>query len=191
MRSQIVARNYAETLLALAQRAGGQQAVESFEQALARVAGLVAEDPRVREFMESPRVAPEARNAALQRALGGSVPPPFMRFLVVLGDKRRLGYLGDIAAQYRELVDAMLGRVRVQVELTAEPDEAMRQEIATALAARFGRTVIPTYVVDPALIGGVVVRHGELVLDGSLRRRAAELRQRLKRVRMPAGAAAA
>jgi F-type H+-transporting ATPase subunit delta len=191
VRSQIVARNYAETLLALAQRHGGQPAVEAFERALAGMAEMVAQDARVREFMESPRVAPEARTAAIRRALGNSAPEPFMRFLAVLGDKRRLGYLGDIAAAYRDLVDTMLGRVRVQVDLAHEPDDAMRQEIASTLAGRFGRTVIPTFRVDPALIGGVVVRHGELVMDGSLRRRAAELRQRLRRVSLPAGAAAA
>jgi F-type H+-transporting ATPase subunit delta len=191
VRSQIVARNYADTLLALATREGGQAAAEAYEEALSQVAEVLERDPRIREFMDSPRVTPEARTAALRRALGGQAPEPFLRFLLVVMEKRRQAYLRDIAAAYRERVDAMLGRVRVAVELPYEPDAALREEIARTLEARFGRTVIPTFTVDPALIGGVVVRHGEMVLDGSLRTRAAQLRRRLRGVVMPAMAPAA
>jgi F-type H+-transporting ATPase subunit delta len=104
----------------------------------------------------------------------------------VVVEKRRQAYLREIAAAYRDLVDARVGRMRVQVELAAEPDAAMRDEVTRTLEARFGRKVVATFRADPALIGGVIVRHGDLVMDGSLRRRAVELRRRLRATSLPA-----
>jgi len=107
------------------------------------------------------------------------VPDLFLRFVMLVVDKRRQRLLGDIAAEYRALVDQQMGRVRVQVSISHEPDEALRGEIARALAARLGRTVVPTFTVDPSLLGGMVVRYGEEILDGSVRTAAENLRRRL------------
>ena len=65
-----------------------------------------------------------------------------------------------------------MGRTRVKVTLAAEPDAALQTEIARSLEAKLGLAVVPTFAVDPQLIGGIVVRVGDQVLDGSVRRRA-------------------
>jgi F-type H+-transporting ATPase subunit delta len=74
----------------------------------------------------------------------------------------------------------------VQVTISHAPDEALQAEIGNALADRLGKTVIPTFTVDPELMGGMVVRMGDQILDGSIRTRAAQLRRRLLSARMPA-----
>jgi F-type H+-transporting ATPase subunit delta len=185
VRAEIIARNYAETLLTLAERHGGTGGLEAFGQAADSLAALVQGDPRMRQFLETPRISPDEKKRALQLALGGRAPEMFIRFVMVLTDKRRQALLPEIAAAYRGLVDERMGRVRVQVTISHAPDAALQAEIGNTLADRLGKTVIPTFAVDPELLGGMVVRVGDQILDGSLRTRAAQLRRRLLAVDLP------
>ena len=191
MRAEIIARNYAETLIALAERQG-TGAIEEYGRALDELAALLRADPRTRQFMETPRVSPEEKKAALHKALDGRAPEMFVRFVMVVAEKRRQALLPEMAAAYHELLDERMGRVRVAVTISHEPDAALQAEIGNALADRLGKTVIPTFTVDPDLLGGMVVRVGDQILDGSLRTRAAHLRRRLLDVELPpmAGTAA-
>ena len=189
MAANIIARNYADTLLALAQRQGGA-AVEEYLAAIEDVAETIRTEPRVRRFLETPRISTDARKEALRAAFTGRVPAPFLRFLLVVVDKRRQGMLSQIAQAYRERVDELMGRVRVDVALSHEPDAALRDEIQASLQRRLGRAVVAHFTVDPELIGGIVVRMGDEVLDGSVRRRAQELRRRLAGVELAAPVAA-
>lgn len=179
MRATTIARSYADTLLALADRHGGAPTAEAYGRALEEVAAAVAGEPRVREFLETPRVDAQAKKDALRRAFDGRVPPLFLRFLEVVVEKRRQGLLREIAAEYAALLDERAGRLRARVTLPAAPDAALVEEITTGLTARFGKPVVPTFTVDPSLLGGIVVRVGDRMLDGSVRTRAAALRRRL------------
>ena len=178
MRAEIVARNYAQTLLELANRNGGQRTVEEFGRAMELLADTVA-DRKVREFLSTPRVGAAERKEALRGALEGRVPDLFLRFVMVVVDKRRQALLPDIAHEYRALVDELAGRVRVQVAVSHAPDEALQEEITRALASRLGKTVIPTFTVNPELLGGMVARVGDEILDGSVRTSAAQLKRRM------------
>jgi len=186
VRTEIIARNYAETLLALAERHGGRATVDEFLAAAEALAEL-ARDPRVREFLASPRISAEARKEALRGALQGRVPELFLRFVMVVVDKRRQRLLGEIAGQYRALVDELSGRVRVDVEISHAPDPALQADIGNALARRLGKTVFPTFRVNPELLGGMVVRVGDTILDGSVKSRAQGLRRRLLAAELPHG----
>ena len=189
MRSEIVARNYAQTLLALAERHGGRATVEEYGRAMELLAETLA-DRRVREFLSTPRVGADERKAALRAALQDTVPELFLRFVMVVVDKRRQPLLPDIAHEYRALVDELAGRVRVQVEISHAPDDRLRQEIADALARRLGKEVIATFTLRPELLGGIVVRMGDEILDGSIRTRAAHLKRRMMEAALPSQAAA-
>lgn len=191
MRAELIARNYAETLLDLADRNGGPPAMDQFAAALDEVAGLVQGDPRVRQFLETPRVTAAEKKKALRSALAGRAPELFLRFVSVLVDKRRQTLLPEIAEAFRGLVDERMGRVRVQVAISHLPDEALQDEIGNALARRLGRTVIPTFTVDPELLGGMVVRVGDEILDGSVRSSAARLRRAMMGAQLPPSAAPA
>jgi F-type H+-transporting ATPase subunit delta len=191
VRSELIARNYAETLLDLADRNGGPAAMDQFAAALDEVAGLVQSDPRVRQFLETPRVPAAEKKRALRAALAGRAPELFLRFVSVLVDKRRQTLLPEIAEAFRGLVDERMGRVRVQVAISHFPDEALQAEIGNALALRLGRTVIPTFTVDPELLGGMVVQVGDEILDGSVRSSAARLRRAMMAAQLPPSAAPA
>ncbi len=190
MHAQAIARNYADTLLALAQRHGGQATAVEFFRAIEDLAALLENEPRVRQFLETPRVTGAQKQHALRASLAGRVPELFLRFALVVLEKGRQSLFREIALAYRDRVDEMLGRVRVGITISHAPDAALQQEIVTGLEARLGRTVIPEFTVDPDLLGGLIVRLGDEILDGSIRSRAAGLRRRLMDAQMPALAAA-
>jgi F-type H+-transporting ATPase subunit delta len=175
----IIARNYAETLLALAERDGGDSAVDAYGSALDEVAELLRQEPRIREFLESPRVSTEDRKRAIRATFERRVPESFLRFLLVVVDKRRQALLPAIAVEYRDLVDQLRGRVRAHITLARDADAGLRDEIVAALEKRLGRRVIPTFASDPALVGGVVIRVGDQLYDGSMRRRITGLKRKM------------
>ena len=194
MRAEIIARNYAETLLTLAERQGGPGALDEWGRAIDQLDAMLATDPRARQFLETPRVRPEQKKEALRQALAGRAPELFVRFVMVLVDKRRQSLIPEIAQAYRDLVDQRMGRARVEVTISHAPDAALQAEIQRALEVQLGRTVIPTYRVDPDLLGGMVLRLGDEIFDSSVRSRANGLRRRLMESTMPAstnGSAAA
>jgi len=179
VRSTIISRNYAETLLTLAQRHGGDAGVDEFGAALDELSQILRDEPRVRAFLETPVIDGERKKDALRKTLQGRAPERFIRFLLVVVDKRRASHLLSIAAQYHHLVDQLRGRVRAEVVLAREPDEVLRAEILASLQRMTGQDVIATFRTDEALLGGIVVRVGDQILDGSVRRRSAELRRRM------------
>ncbi|HEV2148306.1 MAG TPA: ATP synthase F1 subunit delta [Longimicrobiaceae bacterium] len=191
MRAEAIARNYAETLLALAQRHGGLATAQAYLGAIEDLATLLEREPRVREFLETPRVSREQKQQALRATLAGRVPDLFLRFTLLVVEKGRQGLFREIALAYRDRVDELLGQVRVQVAISHEPDALLQEEIRRALEARLGKKVIAEYRVDPELLGGLIVRMGDEILDGSVRSRAAHLRRRLLETRLPAPATAA
>jgi F-type H+-transporting ATPase subunit delta len=182
----VIARNYAETLFDLALRHGGEATVDEYLSAIDDVAGILENEPLVRDFLDTPRVSLEAKKRALEASFRGRVPDLFLRFLIVVVEKRRQAVIGEIAEQYRRLVDEARGRVRAEVVLAREVGEEFRREIVARLEQRTGKSVAAEFSVDPSLIGGVVVRIDGEVLDGSLRRRASGLRRRMIRAKLPA-----
>jgi F-type H+-transporting ATPase subunit delta len=190
VRAEIIARNYADTLLELADRNGGAKAMQQFGEALDALAAVLESDPRVAEFLATPRVNAAAKQDVLTRALKGTAPELFVRFVMVVVEKRRQGLLVEMAAAYRALVDERMGRVRVDVTISHAPDETLEKEIRRALEKRTGREVIPAFTVDPELLGGMVVHLGDEILDSSVRSRMAGLRRRLLETELPAGAGA-
>jgi F-type H+-transporting ATPase subunit delta len=185
VRDTTIARNYAETLFMLADRHGQHDA---FAAALETLTGAIGADPRVRQFIETPKIDADRKKQVLAGALGGRVPPLFLNFVQVVIDKRRERLFDEIARIYHLLLDEHLGRLHAQVTLARRPDAAAEREIAEELTRALGRRVIPHFRVDAHILGGIVVRYGDHVLDGSVRRRLLTLRNRLRQTAVPASA---
>lgn len=169
-----VARNYAEALFELGERHGE---TERYADLIRGLGAAIRDDPRVRAVLESPRVPKQTKQAILERALAGVAPPRFLRFLNGVVRRGRQGLVPAIADHYLALVDEKFNRVKVGVTLAREPDDALRRAVAEGLSAALGKIVIPEYRVDKALLGGVILRVGDRIMDGSLRRRLVTLRR--------------
>lgn len=182
MQDVTIARSYGEALFDLGERHGVQK---DFAQAVDELVALLHGKPAIRRFLESPQIDAEEKKAVLRKSLSGRVPPLVLNFVFVVLDKRRQRLLLDILREYHALLDEQLGRVHVQITLAREPDERQEEEIGSALSRLLDRTVVPHIRVDERIIGGIVARYGDRLLDGSLRRRLQGLRRSLMDIEVP------
>jgi F-type H+-transporting ATPase subunit delta len=178
MREPTIAKNYAETLLELAQRAGDLQ---GWGEMIDKIADAMESDRRLRVFLESPRVSAQRKNEIIQKAFGGQLPRNFVRYVQALVSHRRQMLIPVIAHEYHDLVDRVEGRVHASVTVMREPDDADRALVTKQLSHTLGKDVVPHFHVNPSILGGVIVRVGDTVLDGSVRRRLATLRAKMAR----------
>ena len=177
MHEGTVARNYAEALLALATKADNRS---GFATMIRDVANAMTTDATVHQFMASPRVSYEEKNAVLAKAFGDRVPRVFLRFLETMVHNRRQMLIPSVATAYADLLDEAEGRVHADVTVARAVDDAESQRLASKLSAALGKTVVPHVSVNPAIMGGVVVKIGDTVMDGSVRRRLKVLAQRMR-----------
>ena len=176
MRDTTIARNYAEALLTLAEKNGER---ESWGEMIAQMASAVERDHTLRLFLESPRVSGVEKSRVLEKALSDSLPRQFVLFLMWLVKNRRQMLIPEISIEYHSLLDNAEGRVHAMVTVARDGGDSGGNWIAEQLSRVLGKRVIPHVTVNPAILGGVVVRVGDTVMDGSVRRRLSALRSRL------------
>lgn len=172
-----IGRPYAEAAFELARDAN---ALGAWAEALALSAAVVA-DERVDTILQSPQVDAE-RKAALIIDVGGETLDERQRnFIRLLVERSRIRLLPEIRAQF-DALRAEHERTLNASLTTAQPiDKAVSERLAKALSTRLGRTVTLETQIDETLIGGAVVRAGDLVIDGSVRGRLANLTGALSR----------
>ena len=173
MREPTIARNYAEALIELARK---DDALPRWGELIDGVAEAMQADRKLYVFLESPRVSGAEKNRILAAALEGGVPVTFLRFLQTLVRNRRQMLIPEVAVQYHALLDEIENRIHASVTVAHETDGGAKKEIAQRLSKIVGKEVVPHFFVNPAIIGGVVVRVGDTVMDGSVRRRLAKLK---------------
>jgi F-type H+-transporting ATPase subunit delta len=176
MRETTIGRNYAEALVALATRAGD---LEGWGAMISDVANAVQTDVKLSRFLESPRISADKKSEILARAFQDRLPRLFVRFLQAVIRHRRQALIPAIAGEYHAIVDDVQGRVHAQVAVAREPDPRTRTAIERELARVLRKTVVPHYAVKPYILGGMVVRVGDTVMDGSVRRRLTTLRRHM------------
>ncbi|MBV6520683.1 MAG: ATP synthase subunit delta [Gemmatimonadaceae bacterium] len=176
MRDTTIARNYAEALMALAQQA---RDLDGWGASFNRVADAVQTEPRLRNFLAAPQVAAAEKNAVLEKAFASVLPHTMLRFLQKLVLNRRQMLIPEIAVEYGNLVDQTAGRLHAQVTVAREVTDSDRSTMAAHLGRTTGKTVVPHIHVNPAILGGVIVRIGDHVMDGSVRKRLSSLRSRM------------
>jgi len=174
VRDSTIARNYAEALFDAGERA---KLTEQFADLIEAVAGAIDADERVRIVLESPRVHKEQKQALLARALRGKAPDQFVRFLSAIIKRGRQGLIAAVSTEYLNLVDIKFNRVHAGITVAREPDETLQREIRERLSRILGQEVIPHFSLEPGILGGLIVRVGDRVMDGSIRRKLLRLRK--------------
>lgn len=165
-----LARPYAKAAFAFARE---HQAFARWSQLLA-IGSEVVSDERVQKLLASPLVTPPQLVDLLADVAGsrlGALDAEGRNFLEALADNRRLGLLPEIAEVY-EILRAQVENVADVEVVSAFPlEDVQRERLAQALKKRLQREIRLSCAVDPELIGGAVVRAGDMVIDGSLRAR--------------------
>ncbi|MCJ8502391.1 ATP synthase F1 subunit delta [Desulfatitalea alkaliphila] len=179
MRNLAIARRYAKALLLIGKEDGQ---AESYREELDGLARLMVREKQLADTIANPLYNVDERQRVLEKVIEKmNLSKVMATFLLVLFEKGRIGFLGNINEFYQKLADEIKGVARASLvaasELTAETVEKIRQ----ALSKKTGKEVVLTVEQDPTLIGGIVTRIGDLVLDGSVKTQLLNMRESLKR----------
>ena len=170
---RVLARRYAQALfLAAAENGQAGSVRQELSDAYRAVVGQL-------EALKSPRTGGAAKKELVRKALGGGAPARVSHFFDLLIDKKRVGLLPHIVSDLGRIHDEHHGRVRAQVRAAAELSGADAERLAQRLKRFSGKDVTLEVRVDPELLGGLVVRMGDTVIDGSLQGKLRRLSQTL------------
>ncbi len=167
---------YAKALLGAAEKAG--QVDNVLEELESLQNDVFKKLPTLRLTLTSPRVSQEEKVALLDKAFAGKMSAVLLNFLKVTAKHDRLNCLPDVVRSYRELYNESQGRLEVIVRAAYPLSNPLRERIAAKLGEVLKKRVHLQVEVDPDLLGGLVVRIGDTLYDGSV---AAQL-QRMKGV---------
>lgn len=175
-----VAQRYATALFELAEESG---AVDTVAAALDAFNGLLAESDDLTRLIESPAFTAEEQVAAIKAVLEkAGISGLAANFIGLVASKRRLFALPGMIAGYKRLVAEAKGIVSAEVTVAEEPTAKRVDEIRAALAGVAGKDVDVSIKVDPALIGGLVVKMGSRMVDASLKTKLNSIRLAMKEV---------
>ena len=177
MRGGAAARRYAKALIDLARRDG---IIAEIGAQLQHYQALLRENTQLPRVLENPGVDIQVKTGIMTTIFERTQPAPLLRnFLLLLMHKGRLPQLDAICTQYARMASDELHRVVAQVTTAVEMDAQQRQIVTQKIAAATQKNVQLEAHVDPALIGGLVVRVNNVILDGSVRGQLARMRKAL------------
>lgn len=167
MRALATALKYAKGLFIAAKEL---DKVKDFGEELEKLSSGLKNYPEVLQALQSPIYPPDVKMEILQEILSYfKVDPELERFLKLLVERRRIQYLEEIVAMYQALLDEELGRARGEV-ITAFPmSPEEKAELEKALQELLKKEIILDSRVDPEIIGGIKVKIGDYILDGTLK----------------------
>lgn len=171
----VAQRMYARALF---EAARGEGKVEQVASDLASLARAVEEVPELRAFLANPEVEPVGK-ADVLREIAGDADALVQNFVQLVAEKGRAGELVHMSAELEALVAREQNRLAVELTTAYELSDEEAQSIVAAIEKASGRRVEATRTVDPSLIGGIVLKVGSFLADGSVRGRLERLRREL------------
>jgi F-type H+-transporting ATPase subunit delta len=174
-RLSTAARRYAEAAFEIALR---DKTVDAWRRELDAAAEALA-DPAIADAVRNPSIPTTVREDAVRKGLASSVSAPVLNLIVFMIRRGRIDNLGQVAAEFRRLVDERNGIVHATATSALPLDKAELSALTARLEQMTGGTVELDVETDPSLLGGLVVRVGDRLIDGSVRGRLERLRAQL------------
>jgi F-type H+-transporting ATPase subunit delta len=174
-----IARPYAKAAFMSAR---DTKSLPAWSEALQKSSGLVA-DSRIADLLTNPKMSVD-QVVSMFAGLGGagagnSIDAHWQNFVRLLAQNKRLAVLPDITAQFEMLRAQYENELDVQIASAVAMSDAQKMKLAAALKKRFKRDIRMSMSIDPALLGGAVIRAGDLVIDGSMNGRLQRLASEL------------
>ena len=177
MKNLAVSRRYAKALILIGQEDGQ---AEQYNEELIAVVELFDTQEGFEAALTNPLFNKNDRKKVLEAVLAATQLSAIMKsFLILLFDKGRIGFLRDIASYYKDMADELNGVVKASVTSATELSSEAVEKIKASLSKKTGKTIVLNVEQDPALIGGVVTKIGDLVLDGSVKTQLINMRETL------------
>jgi F-type H+-transporting ATPase subunit delta len=156
--------------------------IEQYGQELSEFVQLLLQLPDLADAIQNPLYNEGVKKSVFQSVAEKSEMTPILKsFLTLLIEKDRIRHLGEIRDYYYSLIDQHNNVARAKVSAASHLDDAAVANISQALEKIVGKKIIVEFETDPELIGGVVARIGDLVLDGSVRTQLYNIKESLKR----------
>ena len=179
MKKLVIARRYAKALLLIGKEDGN---TETYREELAGFSELVEREKTLEQAINNPLYNAEGRKKVLKSVLEKSGFSGIMKsFLTLLFDKGRFIYLSSINELFQKLADELKGISRASLVSATELSSETIEKIRVTLSEKTGKDIILDVEKDTGLIGGIVTRIGDLVLDGSIKTQLLNMRESLKR----------
>jgi len=167
MKNLAVSRRYAKALILIGQEDGQ---AEQYNAELESVVGLFDTQVDFETALINPLFNKNDRKKVLEAVLAATDLSAIMKsFLILLFDKGRIGFLREIASYYKDLADELKGVVKASIVSATELSSEAVEKIKESLSKKTGKTIVLNVQQDPGLIGGVVTKIGDLVMDGSVK----------------------
>ena len=176
-RNDALSEIYARSLHELAREEDRGEAVSEVAGELEVLAGIVKSEPSFAEFLRSPLIDAGARGRTIDACFRGHLGDLVLRFLLVLNRKGRMGHLVQIQEAYAGLVREDEGRIGVEITMASEIHEQQLQVIRDRVRAVFDREPDFETHVDASMLGGIRLRIGDMLIDGSVSSRLGRMRQ--------------
>lgn len=156
--------------------------VDTVEGELKGIEKVIEDNPDLQKLLYHPQITPAAKKELLVKLFEGKVSDVTGNFLALLVDRRRETYFTDIVAEFIALANAGRNILAAQIASAVELNDKEKGELNKILGSLAGKKVQTSFTVDPSIIGGVVVRMGDKIIDGSVKTRLASLKERLKAI---------
>jgi F-type H+-transporting ATPase subunit delta len=174
-----VARRYAKALILIGKEDGQ---AESYRNELEGVSDLFEKEKALGLAVTNPLYVAANRRNVLETIIEKlNLSHVMSSFLMLLFDKGRIGFLKDINTYYQALADELKGVARAELISAADLSSDAVDKIRTALSNMIQKDIVLEFKQDPNLIGGIVTRIGDLVLDGSIKTQLLNMKESLKR----------
>jgi F-type H+-transporting ATPase subunit delta len=171
-----IVRRYVRALFDIAHQ---REIVQQVGGDLDALAAVLKSTPQLGRVLRAPTIAPARKRQLLRTVFGGRMHELTQRFLDMIVEKRREAILADVPGEFRRLSYEVLNIQPAEVTSAAPLADDEREALRAALGRRTGKRIELQEAVDPALIGGAIVRIGDTILDGSVRGSLRRLRERL------------
>jgi F-type H+-transporting ATPase subunit delta len=177
----VVARRYANAIFAIGSK-DGVEARDRYGSALSGLGEMLVASPPLAATLKSPVITAEEKKGVLGKLLDRLKADATVRnFCFLLADKERLGFLGEIAGMYGDLLDEAKGVIRGRLTTAVDLSKEKRAELKAKLEEKAGSVIELTFATDKDILGGMVLKIGDRVLDASLRAQLGILRETFKR----------
>jgi F-type H+-transporting ATPase subunit delta len=171
-----VEMSYARALLELATP---QNQAQPVGEEMAGIRGILDSDPGFAQFLADPSMGRTARTAAVERIFRNRTSPLVMNFIGVLDENGRLAHLAEIAAAYGDLLDEQLGNVEVELTVAQALSDADLERVRGQIGSALNKHAVVHQHVDDSIIGGMVLRVQDRLIDASVRYQLQAIKEKL------------
>ena len=179
MINNALAKRYAKALVQLGSEGG---LIDRFRDELSVIDGIFSSNSELRAAFADPALTHDQKKAIMKELIGKASSSELVsNFLLLLVDKNRVAFLGQIVQSYEKLADEFTGVIRPVIKTAFALDTAQVGSIQGALEKKTGKKVVPQMVVDQSLLGGVVTQIGDIAYDNSVKTQLKQIKDILQK----------